>query len=83
MAAKVMDCDTLVSEFELQSCYYVHFRTSALGRVMNPFISPTIGYVRLLFSNKNVLGIKFLTKLYMPLNKQTKLLLSLRAFVYV
>ena len=22
---KVLDCDIVVSEFELQSCYYIHF----------------------------------------------------------
>ena len=25
VAANVMDCDIVVSEFEFQSCYYVHF----------------------------------------------------------
>ena len=34
----VFDCDIVVSEFELQSCYHVHFRTNTLGRVMNPLI---------------------------------------------
>ena len=29
---KAMDCEILVSEFVLQSRYYVHFRTNTLGR---------------------------------------------------
>ena len=30
--ANVLDCDIVVREFELQSCYYVHFRTNTLGK---------------------------------------------------
>ena len=33
-AAKVLDCDTVISEFKLQSRYYVHFRTNIVGQVM-------------------------------------------------
>ena len=33
--ANVMDCSLEVSEFEIQSCYYVHFRTNTLEKVMN------------------------------------------------
>ena len=29
---KAMDCGIGVSEFELQSCYYVHFQTNILGK---------------------------------------------------
>ena len=29
------DCETVVSKFELQSRYYVHFRTNTHGKVMN------------------------------------------------
>ena len=35
---KAMDCEIVVSEFELQSCYYVHFRANTLGKGMNPLI---------------------------------------------
>ena len=35
--AKVPDCSFEVSEFELQSHYYFHFRTITLEKVMNPF----------------------------------------------
>ena len=30
---KVMDCEIVVSEFKLQSRYYVHFRANTLGKV--------------------------------------------------
>ena len=33
VVANVMNCDIVVSEFELQSCYYVNFRTNT--RVKN------------------------------------------------
>ena len=31
---KAMDSEIVVSEFELQSRYYVHFRTNTLGKVI-------------------------------------------------
>ena len=40
---KVMDCGIVVSEFELQSRYYVHFRANTLGKSMNPLILPAMG----------------------------------------
>ena len=40
---KVMDCGIVVSEFKLQSRYYVHFQTNTLGKDMNPLIFPTMG----------------------------------------
>ena len=40
---KAMDCEIVVSEFELQSCYYVHFRTVILRKGMNPLILPAMG----------------------------------------
>ena len=52
--AKVLDCNLKVSEFELQACYYVHFRTNTLGEGINPFLSPlAIGEIEtlLLFYN--------------------------------
>ena len=33
---KVMDCEIVVSEFVLQSCYYVHFRANNLGKRYEP-----------------------------------------------
>ena len=40
---KAMDCGILVSELELQSRYYVHFRTNTRGKGMNPVILPAMG----------------------------------------
>ena len=40
---KSMDCAIVGSEFELQSCYYVHFQANTLGKGMNPHILPAIG----------------------------------------
>ena len=40
---KAMDCGIVISEFELQSHYYVHFRTNTLGKGMNPIIFPALG----------------------------------------
>ncbi len=40
---KVLDRGNVVSEFELQSRYYVHFRANTLGKGMNPLVLPTMG----------------------------------------
>ena len=40
---KAMDCGIVVSEFVLQSHYYVHFRANTLGKGMNPLILPAMG----------------------------------------
>ena len=40
---KAMDCGIVVSEFVLQSRYYVHFRAYVLGKGMNPLILPAMG----------------------------------------
>ena len=32
-----------ISEFELQSCYYIHFQISTLEKSMNNPISPAVG----------------------------------------
>ena len=39
---KEMDRGTVVSEFVLQSRYYVHFRANTLGKGRNPLILPTM-----------------------------------------
>ena len=36
----MLDCDIVVSTFELQSNYYVHIWTNTLGKAINPIISP-------------------------------------------
>ena len=47
---KAMDCGIVVSEFVLQSLYYVHFRTNTLGKGMKPLILLAMGeIVSLLF----------------------------------
>ena len=40
---KAMDSRIVVSEFEFQSRYYVHFGTNTLGKGMNPIILPAMG----------------------------------------
>ena len=32
---KVLDYNIIVSKFELQPCYYIHFWTNTLGKGMN------------------------------------------------
>ena len=44
VVANMLDYDIVVSDFELQSRYYVHFRTNTLEKGMNPFIHhPAMG----------------------------------------
>ena len=38
VVAKVLDCDIVVSEFELLSRYRVHFRSNNIGKSMNLLI---------------------------------------------
>ena len=40
---KAMDCGIVVSEFVLQSRYYVHFRANTLRKGMNQFILSAMG----------------------------------------
>ena len=40
---KAMNCGIVVSEFVLQSRYYIHFRANTLGKGINPIILPAIG----------------------------------------
>ena len=40
---KAMDCEIVVGVFELQSRYYVHFRTNTIEKGMNPLILPAMG----------------------------------------
>ena len=40
---KALDCGIIVSEFELQSRYYIHLQRNTLGKGMNPFILPAMG----------------------------------------
>ena len=40
---KALDCSIIAREFELQSRYYVHFRTNTLEKDMNPLYPPIYG----------------------------------------
>ena len=40
---KAMDCGIAVSDFVLQSGYYVHFQANILTKGMNPLIIPAMG----------------------------------------
>ena len=42
VVVNVLDCDIVVSKFEIQSWYYVHFQTNAFGKGMNPLIRSAI-----------------------------------------
>ena len=56
---KAMDCRIVVSEFKLQSRYYVHFQTNTLGKGINPLILLATGsIIPLLFFQKSGFGIK-------------------------
>ena len=48
--AKVLDCGLKVSEFDLQSHYYVYFRINTLGKGMNPSIPTAIDWISSLLS---------------------------------
>ena len=38
--ANILNCDIVVSEFRLQSHYYIHFQTYILEKGMNSFTHP-------------------------------------------
>ena len=42
---KALGCGIVVSEFVLQSRYYVHLRANTPGKDMNPVIFPAMGYI--------------------------------------
>ena len=43
VVVNVPDCDTVMNEVELQSRYYVYFRTNTHGKGMNPLFLPAMG----------------------------------------
>ena len=43
VTVKAMDSGIVVSQFVLQSRYYVHFRANTLGKGMNPLILSAMG----------------------------------------
>ena len=42
--ANVLDCDTIVSKFKLQSHYYVHLQTKSLGEKYDPLLMNPLSY---------------------------------------
>ena len=61
----VPDCNIVVSEFKLQSCYYVHFWTNTLGKGINPLIPISIWVEKYHYSS---------TKMALVLNNPWKLI---------
>ena len=56
---KSMECGIVVSEFKLQSRYYVHFQANYLRKGMNPLILLAMGkIIPLLIFSENGFGIK-------------------------
>ena len=56
---KAKDSGIMVSEFELKSVYYVHFRTNTLEKGTSPLILPAMRkIVPLLFFKKDGVGSK-------------------------
>ena len=43
VVVNMLDCNVVVSEFKLQSLYYIYFQPNTLGKGMNPLIPPAIG----------------------------------------
>ena len=72
--AKVLVCGLSVTEFELQSNYYIHLRTNTLEKGMNLFIPLPAMYkmISVLFFYKEGFGIKQPMKVDMPLKIETK-----------
>ena len=46
-------------EFELQLCYYVHFRTNTIEKSINPFILPALGLIVSAFLQGGSFGIEY------------------------
>ena len=46
VVVNVLDCDIIISEFKLQSYYYVHFWIKTLGKSENPLILPQLFFLK-------------------------------------
>ena len=69
---KTMDSGIVVSDFELQSCYYFYFKTNTLVKGLNLHIIPAMGFIiSLLFFYKDGFGVKYPTQFDMSLNNLT------------
>ena len=70
---KSLACGIGVSEFELQSRYYVHFRTNTLKKGMDPLSSHLwVKEYRCCEKKKDGFGIKQLENVDMPLNNNVQ-----------
>ena len=69
---KVLGCGLEVSEFELQSRYYVHFRTNTHRKSIEPPYAHARYGLNILFFYEDGLGIQKPNKVDMPLNKENK-----------
>ena len=65
----MQNCEIVLREFELQSRYYVHFRTNALAKGMNPFILPALNWIVPLLFYKDGYGIKLPRKVGVSFNQ--------------
>ena len=45
VVANVLECDIVVSEFKLQSLYYIHFRCYTRRKSLNSLFSSAMGYI--------------------------------------
>ena len=72
--ADVLECEIAISEYELQSVDYVHFRTQSLGYRRNHRISiPNYGLNSTTnFFEKDGFGIKWTMKVDMPLKERDR-----------
>ena len=69
----VLDCNIVVSKFELLLRHYIPIRTNSRGKGTKPLIPSVRGeIVTQLFFYKNYFGIKYPIKVDMPLNRETK-----------
>ena len=57
--AKELDCSLNVSDFKLQSRYFLHFRTKTFGKDMNSLIPLVMSKIEsILFNKMDGFGIK-------------------------
>ena len=71
--AKALDCNLEISEFKLRSRYYIQFRTNTLEKGTPPPTNPPDYVLNSILFYKDGFGIKYPTKVDMPLNKEVKL----------
>ena len=60
-----------MSEFEFQSCYYIHFRTNTIEKGINPLIPASYG-LNSTTATRMALALNNSQKFDMPLNKEIK-----------